>query len=105
MLFFVCCGLSGIVKQHKLYLTTVNVLQLSNIDRREEMILFYSCQRWDCAESEVLGKSHRKKKSQSNEASQTQALCPATALCALLHMLYASERFALVLISQGAHGL
>lgn len=47
----------------KLYLPTVlNVLQLGNIDRREEMILFYSCQRRDCADSEVLGKSRWKKK-------------------------------------------
>lgn len=66
------------------------------------MILFYSCQRRDCAESGVLGEITSEEKSQRDEASQPQASRSAAAPGGLLHQMYASERFALVLISQGS---
>lgn len=54
-----CCG-TAYTLQH---VPTLNILQRCNIDRREEMILFFSRQRWVCAESEVshIGRRERER--------------------------------------------
>lgn len=69
--------------------------------RRWGMILFYSRHRRGSAESEVLGKLCWKKK-QNPARHKAYALPLHSVLCSTCSP---SERFALVLISQGAHDL